>query len=95
MLPNVCETPCFELYWLRYCLNNPLKYTDPSGDIIFTILAAIFCPPLIPAAFQVDMGWMQGGFNSVANGGSFWDGAWRGGVTGIINAGFSFFNVPE
>ena len=40
------------------------------------------------------MGWMQGGFNSMANGGSFWDGAWRGGVTGLINAGFSFLNVP-
>lgn len=43
---------------------------------------------------QVDMAWIQGGFNSMANGGTFWDGAWRGGVTGLINAGFSFLNVP-
>ena len=27
-----------------YCLNNPLIYTDPSGEIIFTIIGAIFAP---------------------------------------------------
>jgi hypothetical protein len=93
---NFVQEPANSLNFNRYsyCLNNPLIYTDPSGDIIFTILAAIFCPPLIPAAMQVDMAWIGGGFNSMANGGTFWDGAWRGGVTGLINAGFSFLNVP-
>jgi len=93
---NYVQSPDFTQAFNRYtyCLNNPLVYTDPSGDFIFTILAAIFCPPLIPAAMQVDMAWIGGGFNSMANGGTFWDGAWRGGVTGLINAGFSFLNVP-
>lgn len=27
-----------------YCWNNPLIYTDPSGEIIFTIIGAIFSP---------------------------------------------------
>ncbi|NDP21874.1 MAG: RHS repeat-associated core domain-containing protein, partial [Paludibacter sp.] len=39
--------------WLNYnrygyCYGNPFKYTDPSGEFIFTVLAAIFCPPLLP-----------------------------------------------
>jgi hypothetical protein len=29
-------------------------YTDPSGEFILTILASIFCPPLVPLAFAVD-----------------------------------------
>jgi len=33
-----------------------LIYTDPSGDIIFTLLAAIFCPPLLPVAIAADVG---------------------------------------
>ena len=28
----MCEASCFGLYWLRYCFNNPLIYTDPSGN---------------------------------------------------------------
>jgi hypothetical protein len=37
-----------------YCLNNPLKYTDPDGEFIFTALSAIFCPPLLPVAIYTD-----------------------------------------
>lgn len=48
------------LYWYSYCLNNPLKYSDPSGEFIFTLLAAIFCPPLIPIGIAADIG---GGIN--------------------------------
>ena len=77
-----------------YCLNNPLIYIDPNGEFIFTVLAAIFCPPLISAATQLDMAWMQGAFTSMANGGSFWSGAGKGFVVGLANAGLSFLNVP-
>ena len=49
-----------------YALNNPLIYTDPSGEFIFTILSAIFCPPLLPVAISADLGMWQGG--SIANG---------------------------
>ncbi len=69
-------------------------YTDPDGEIIFTILSAIFCPSLTMAALQVDMAWMQGGFTSMANGGSFWSGAGKGLATGLMNAGLSFLNIP-
>ena len=85
--------------WLNYnrysyAYNNPLKYTDPSGEFIFTLLAAIFCPPLAPAAAQLDMAWMQGGFMAKMNGGNFWSGAGKGAITGLMNAGLSFLNVP-
>jgi hypothetical protein len=43
---------------------------------------------------QLDVAWMGGGLKSMSNGGTFWDGAWRGGLSGLINAGFSFFNIP-
>jgi len=43
---------------------------------------------------QLDMAWMQGGFSSMANGGDFWSGAGKGFVTGLMNAGLSFLNVP-
>lgn len=38
-----------------YALNNPLAYTDPNGEFIFTVLAAIFCPPLLPIAIGADI----------------------------------------
>ena len=49
------ETPGgFNRY--AYCLNNPLIYTDPDGEFIFTILAAVLCPPLLPIAIAADVG---------------------------------------
>ena len=47
------STQAFNRY--SYCLNNPLMYTDPSGEFIFTALAAIFCPPLLPFAIGADI----------------------------------------
>jgi len=49
-----------------YCLNNPLMYTDPDGEFIFSVLAAVFCPPLLPMAIGADLGLWSGG--SMANG---------------------------
>ncbi len=77
-----------------YALNNPLKFTDPDGEFIFTILAAFFAPPLVPAAMQLDIGWITGGSRAVSQGESFWSGAGKGLLTGGINAGTSFINVP-
>ena len=31
----MCEAVSFGLYWLRYCLNNPVSYSDPSGEWIW------------------------------------------------------------
>jgi len=43
-----------------YCWNNPLIYTDPSGEIIFTALALIIpgAQVLLPYAIAADIGWM-------------------------------------
>ena len=75
-----------------YALNNPFKYTDPSGEFIFTTLAAIFCPPLLPLAISTDIGWITGGLNSKANGGTFWQGAILGGTVGAFNGAFSMIS---
>lgn len=64
-----------------YCLNNPLKYTDPSGEIFWAI----------PAAIGAVVGAYVGGVT--ASGGQFnplkWDSkAWKGaGVGAIVGAG--------
>jgi|GEM_PF-65692 len=77
-----------------YAANNPLLYVDESGEFIFTILAAVFCSPLVPAAMQLDVSWMVGGLRAATSGGNFWNGVGQGFITGLINAGVSFLNVP-
>jgi len=49
--------------WLNYnrygyCYSNPFKYTDPSGEFIFTLLASIIpgAQILLPIAIGADMG---------------------------------------
>jgi RHS repeat-associated protein len=32
VIPNPANPQCFNRY--TYCLNNPLRYTDPSGNIV-------------------------------------------------------------
>jgi len=88
---NYVQLPDFTQNFNRYsyCLNNPLVYTDPEGEWIFTILAAIFCPALLPVAIGTDIGWMTGGMKSMEQGKGFWYGAWRGGVVGAVGGGLS------
>jgi RHS repeat-associated protein len=90
-----------------YCLNNPLKYTDESGEFIFTTLAAIFCPVLLPAAIGADIGMWIGG--SKANGtlspfqwdyssGKTWGymagGAIAGGASGYLGGVIATSGIP-
>lgn len=56
-----------------YAINNPLKYTDPSGEIFFTaatLIASAFTGggslALLPMAIGADLGMWQGG--AMANG---------------------------
>jgi len=76
--PNLTQN--FNRY--SYCLNNPLIYTDPSGEFIFTLATLIAAPftggaslALLPAAIGADFGTWQGG--TLANGGEMnpfkWD----------------------
>ncbi len=55
---NFVQSPGSALGFNRYayCVNNPLVYTDPSGEIVLSILAAIFAPPLLPFAIAADFG---------------------------------------
>ena len=61
-----------------YCLNNPLKYTDPSGEI--------FVPILIGAAVGV----ITNGINNSINGDPFFMGAGKAALIGGMSGAFSF-----
>jgi RHS repeat-associated protein len=63
------NTQSFNRY--SYCWNNPTKYTDPSGDIIFTAAVLIAAPftggaslALLPYAIGADIG---GTINVISN----------------------------
>ena len=53
-----------------YCLNNPLKYTDESGEFVGTVLTAVFrgIASIIGSAYKAIEGYVDSG----------WDGAWNG-----------------
>jgi len=66
-----------------YCLNNPLIYIDPSGELIFGIDTFVFFTLLATA---MTFGGMQGYMNAQLGGGSVWKGAFTGAIIG--GAGF-------
>jgi len=53
---NYVQAPDFTQSYNRYSYvwNNPMKYVDPDGEFVFSFLAAIFCPPLLPLAIYFD-----------------------------------------
>ena len=59
-----------------YALNNPLVYTDPSGEIIFTLLAALIpgAQPLLPFAIAADIGGVINTASNWKNIDNFWEG---------------------
>lgn len=61
-----------------YCLNNPLKYTDPSGEI-FGIDDFLF--------FSVASGMMMGAMTAKMNGGNVLKGAILGGLSSAVPYG--------
>jgi len=84
---NFVQSPDFSQSFNRYsyCLNNPLIYTDPSGEIVWM-------PIIIGAAFGGFSGWMIGD----AAGATGWDmagyiagGALIGGLSGGAASGIS------
>jgi RHS repeat-associated protein len=58
----------------RYCGNNPVRYSDPSGEI-----------PLVGTIFGVVTGGVAGGISGYSQGG--WGGAALGAVTGGVVGG--------
>lgn len=70
-----------------YCLNNPLKYTDPSGEFIFSALlpgVGVFLDAMCWGA--VIGGGIGGIRGALTDGSTFWDGAWRGGLQALWEA---------
>ena len=75
-----------------YCLNNPLIYTDPSGEFIFTALASIIpgAQVLLPIAIGADIGAITGGFRGAQDPNiGFWGGAVRGAAVGAVGGALS------
>jgi len=83
-----------------YALNNPLVYTDPSGEIVFTIIGAIFAPVTGGASLALGIAIDIGGIVNTAsnwkditnNSDNFWQGLGRGSLyyaAGGINGGLS------
>ena len=57
-----------------YCLNNPLKYKDPSGEFWEMVIASAL------------FGAIQSGAMADMNGGNFWDGVWKGAIVSAVSA---------
>ncbi|NLA48482.1 MAG: RHS repeat-associated core domain-containing protein, partial [Bacteroidales bacterium] len=89
---NNLQSPDFTQNFNRYayCLNNPLVYTDPDGEWIFTILASFFCPALLPVAIAADIGGIVNvgtHINSINNFGQFAGYYGIGAAAGAAGAG--------
>ncbi len=60
-----------------YCLNNPLKYTDPSGEMF----------RIDDLLFVATIGTISGYTNAIINGGNAWRGAFYGGLSSAATYG--------
>ena len=67
-----------------YCLNNPLKYTDPSGELGVEAMIGI------SAAIGATINVVTNGFNNMKNGESFFSGAGKAAVMGALQGVVSF-----
>ena len=63
---NFVQVPDFTQSFNRYsyCLNNPLKYTDPSGEFIFASLTSMFFPFIAPLGVILDGACWSAGINA-------------------------------
>ena len=74
-----------------YCLNNPLKYTDPSGDlfgiddVIIAFAAFNMASSMMQAAFEGKSVWKAGALSLLSSAASYGIGAAFGGVSGLEN----------
>ena len=76
---NYVSSPDFSQAFNRYayCLNNPLKYTDPDGEFPWNIVIG------------AGIGAITGGWQAMQEDHSFWYGAWRGALTGAVGGALS------
>jgi len=94
---NYVQLPDFTQNFNRYsyCLNNPLKYTDPSGDFVFSLFLPVIGPFLDAACwgaviggagYTANVAFSDGGFNNW-NWGQFGKSVGIGAISGAVTAG--------
>ena len=72
-----------------YCLNNPLKYTDPSGEIFVVddiIIVAAIGAAIGAASYTASIAFSPGGFDNW-QWGQFFKSMGIGAVSGVVTAG--------
>ena len=76
---NYVQMPDFSQSFNRYayCINNPLKYNDPSGELFGLDDAFLI--------FGLASGALMGAAQADMNGGNFWAGALKGLVTSALS----------
>jgi RHS repeat-associated protein len=68
-----------------YCLNNPLIYTDPSGEDFFAIIFSFIWSIVSSEIFiSVAGGAALGAATSAITGGNIWQGALTGAISGLL-----------
>lgn len=90
--------PDFSQSFIRYsyCINNPLVYTDPSGELskfwkwtlnaVFTSVLTVVTGGAVPFAAVVSS-WIVGTIDGLSDGKSFLDATYQGGHEACM-AGF-------
>ena len=81
-----------------YCLNNPLKYTDPDGELAFLVIAAYFVAnAAIDYGIQVAMNYAQGykGKDAWVNKVDFFDVAVSGGIGALTGGASTAYKAGE
>jgi RHS repeat-associated protein len=90
---NYVQMPGFSQSFNRYsyALNNPLVYTDPDGEFIFTALAVLTGQLwALPITIGADFGAVTGGIRGAQDPNvGFWKGAGRGALVGSVGGGLS------
>ncbi len=69
-----------------YCMNNPLKYTDPTGECWNIVIGA---------AIGAVVGGIYGGYQAELHGEKYWSGFWKGAAVGAVGGamGGAFFTM--
>ncbi len=77
---NFVQSPGSALGFNRYtyCANNPMVYTDPSGEFVFLALVGIVA--VVSGGINLGVAAYQGNVND------FWDGAYYFGVGAVVGA---------
>lgn len=96
---NYVQLPDYTQNFNRYayCFNNPLVYTDPSGEFVFTLLAALTGQWwALPITIGADIGAFTGGIRGAQDPDvGFWKGAGRGTLVGGVGGGLSMIGGAD